>query len=108
MWKKNDILINKISVPSVFILEKSYLIKPSMIELPKVIRVSPLDFLTTTHKNITEEVDEINKILTSDPEGITIFHYMDQPKSMLCGKLVKQFIGEILEILIINGYQNVL
>ena len=42
MWKKNDVLIYKISVPSTIALEKPHLFQSSMIELPIVVRVSPL------------------------------------------------------------------
>ena len=59
MWKENDILINKISFPSIITLEKPYLFKPSMIALPIVIRASPLDILDTVHKNIIEDVDKL-------------------------------------------------
>ena len=60
MWKKNDILINKISVPTIITLEKPHLFKPSMIELPIVIRVSPPDFLDTFNRNLNNEVHERN------------------------------------------------
>ena len=88
MWKKNDVLINKISVPSTFTLEKPHLLKSSMIELSIVVQVSPLDFLDTFERNINNEVDEIKINFISDRKDITFFHYMGQPKSMLCRKLV--------------------
>ena len=47
MSKKNDMLINKSSIPSTITLEKLHLFGPNMIELPIVIRVSTLDFLDT-------------------------------------------------------------
>ena len=94
MWKKKDVLINKISVQSTITLEKPYLFKSSMIKLPRVVRVSPLDFLDRFDSNINNEVDEINIIFVSDLKDITIFHYMDQPKSLLCRKLVRIFIEE--------------
>ena len=62
MWKKNDVLINKVSISSTITLEKPYLFKPNMIELPIVVRVSPLDFLNTVVGKINNEVDEINII----------------------------------------------
>ena len=94
MWKKNDILISKISVPSTITLEKQHLFQPCMVELPIVIRVSPLDFLDTFDRNINNEVDEIDIIIISDLKDFTFFHYMDQPKSMLCRKLERNFIEE--------------
>ena len=94
MWKKNDILINKISVPSTITLEKPHLFKPCMVQLPIVIRVSSLDFLDIFDRNINNGVDEINKIFISDLKDITFFHYMDQPKSMLCRRLVRNIFKE--------------
>ena len=97
MWKKNDILINKTSVPNTTTLEKPHLFKPSMIEISIVIRVSPLDFLETVHYNIIEEVGEINITFTSDLKDMTFAHYITQTRSMLCRKLEKRFIGENFE-----------
>ena len=79
--KKNEVLKNKISVPSTITPEKPHLFQPSMIELPIVIRLSPIDFLNTFDKNINNEVDEINIILISDLEDMTFSHYMAQPKN---------------------------
>ena len=87
-------LINRISVPRTIILEKPHLFKPSMIELPIVIRVSPLDFLDTFDRNINNEVDDINIIFVSDLKDMTLSHYLAQPKSMLCRKLIRSFIEE--------------
>ena len=92
MWKKNDVLINNVFVPSTITIEKPHLSKSSIIGLPIVVRVLPLDFLDTFDRNISNEVDEIKTISISDLTDITFFHYMDQPKSMLCRKLVKNFI----------------
>ena len=94
MWKKNEVHINKSSVPSTITLEKSHLFKPIMIEIPIVIRVSPVDFLDTFDRNINNEVDEINIIFISSLKDMTFSHYMTQPKSMLCRKLIKNFIEE--------------
>ena len=63
MRKKNDVPINKISIPSTSTIEKQHLFKPSMIELPKVKRVSPFDFLDTCDGNIKDGIDEIVIIL---------------------------------------------
>ena len=71
MWKKNDILINKSFFPSIFTLEKAHLFKTSMIVLPIVIGVSPLDFLDTVDKDITEDVDKIDITTTSDLRDMT-------------------------------------
>ena len=97
MWKKNDVLINKISVPSTMTLEEPHLFKPSMIELPIVTRVSPLDFIDTVDKNRTAEVDEIIRIFISELKDMTFSHYIDQQKSMLGRKLVENFLEENFE-----------
>ena len=94
MWRKNDVLINKISVPSTITLEKPHLFKPCMIELPVVIEESPLDFLDTFDRNIDNEVDGINVIFISDLDDFTFSHYMTQSKSMIQRKPIKNFIGE--------------
>ena len=94
MWKINEVLINEISVPSKVTLEKPHLFKPSMVELPIVISVSPLIFLDTFDRNINNEVDEINIIFITDLKDMTISHYMAQPKSMLCRELRRNFILE--------------
>ena len=94
MWKKNDVIMNKISVRSTILLEKPYSLKSSMIELPIVVTVSPLDFLDTLDRNLNNEVDKIKILFISDLKDITFFHYMNQPKSMLCRKLVRNFIEE--------------
>ena len=73
-WKKNEVLINKIPVSIKVTLEKPRLFKPSMVELPLVIRVSPLDFLDTFDRNIKNEVDEINMKFISDLKDMTFSH----------------------------------
>ena len=65
-----------------------------MIELPIVIRVSPLDFLDSFDRNINNQVDEINLIFISDLDDITFSHSLTQPKSMIKRKLMKNFIEE--------------
>ena len=94
MWKKNDVLIKEVSVPSTITLEKPHLFRPSMVELPIVKRVSLLDFLVTFDKKINDEVDEINITFVSDLRDITFLHYMTQPKTMLCKKRIGNFLEE--------------
>ena len=93
MWKK-IMFLNRISVPSTNTLENPHLFKSSMIELPINVKVSPLDFLDPFDRNINHEVDEINIIFISDLKDIKLSQFMDQPKSMLCRKLVRNFIEE--------------
>ena len=92
LWKKNDITITKISIPSIITLQKPHLFKASMIELLTVIRVPPLDFVDTFDRNINNEFDEINVISLSDLGDITFSHYMTRPKSLIQRKLEKKFL----------------
>ena len=71
--EKNDKLINKISIPSTITLEKPHLFQSSMIELPIVVRVSPLDFLSTIDGTINNEVDEKNIIFVFGLKDFTFF-----------------------------------
>ena len=88
-------LISKISVPSTITVQKAYLFKPSMIELPIEVIVTPHDLLGAFDKIcINVEVNEINIIFISDFEDMTFSHYMVQPKSTLCRKLVINSIDE--------------
>ena len=94
MWKKNDMLINKISIPSTNTLQKPHLFQPIMIEIPIEVRVTPLGFLDTFDRNIKDEVDEIDILFISDLKDMAFSLYMAQRKSMLCRKLVRNFIEE--------------
>ena len=94
MWKQNDVLVNKISIPSLITLYKPHLSKPCRIELPLAITVSPIDFLKTFDKNINNEADEIKIMFISDLKDTTFFHSMEQTKPMLCRKLVRKFFEE--------------
>ena len=47
MWKKNDVLINKISVPVTVTLQQTHMFKSRMVELPIYVRVSSLDLIDT-------------------------------------------------------------
>ena len=83
MWKKIDVLTNKISVPGTITVEKQHLFNPCMTELPIVIRVPLFDFPETFDSIINKEVDEINKIFISDLRDMAFSHYMTEPKAML-------------------------
>ena len=94
MWKKIDMPKNRISFPRTITLQKPYLFETSMIELPIVLRVSPIYFLYTFDGKINTELNEINIIFVSDLRDIPFSRYATQPKSMLCRKLVKIFLEE--------------
>ena len=72
MWKKNDVVLNNISVPNAITLQKPHLFEPSLIELPIEVRVPSLDFLDTFDINCTNnEVYEIVRIFISDLKDLT-------------------------------------
>ena len=52
-----------------------------MIELPILVKVSPLDFLDTFDRNINNEVDEINIIFISDVTDIKFFSLFGSTKT---------------------------
>ena len=67
MWKKNDVLINKISDPSIITLRKPHLFEPNMIELPIVLKVPAYDFPDQFNEGgILDEVDKVKIIFKSD------------------------------------------
>ena len=53
-----------------------------------------LDRVTTIYLSheCSKIVPEIDKVFLSDPEVITREHYLEQPKSMLCLKLIGRFL----------------
>ena len=51
---------------------------------------------------------EIVITFMSDPKYMIFSHYMAQPKSMLCRKLVRILLEKTMVILSISGFQNVL
>ena len=108
-----DVLINKTSLQSTITLQKPYLFRPSIIELPIVERVQPLDFLDIFDRNcINDEVDEINIIFISVLKDISFLHCMIHPRSMLCRKLERNLIegdyGNFNHIWLPNCFRHIL
>ena len=89
IWKTNDVIINKISVPCTITYIQTHIFKPIMEEIPFHVKLSLNEFQNMIDRgckyNIT--TDEINIIFISKLEDITISHYVEQPRSMLCRKL---------------------
>ena len=107
MWKKNDININKISIPSILKNRKPHLFEPNKIELPIMLKIPAYDFLDQFKKEcVNDKVDEINIIIISDLNDITFLHYIDQSNSMLCRKLVRNFIEENFGVFDYNWLPN--
>ena len=76
-------------------VKKPHLFESNMIELPIVFKVPAYLFLDQLDKEyVIDEVDEINIIFVYDLEDNSFTHYMIQPKSMLCRKLIRNFIEE--------------
>ena len=96
IWKKNDLIINKTSVPRTITLQKTDMFKPDMLEIPIYVEVSKSEFQDIVDRNCAYNIisDEIDIIFISKPKEITLHHYMEQPRSMLCRKLEKNYIEE--------------
>ena len=88
MWMKNVLAVNKNSVPSTITYSQNWN------GLPIVKEDTACDSLDTFDRNINDEVDEIVIIFISDLKDETFSHYIVQPKSMLCRKLLGSFIEE--------------
>ena len=59
--EKNDIIINKNSIPNIIKLRKPHLFEPNMIGLPIMLKIPAYDFPDQFNKEcINEKVDEIN------------------------------------------------
>ena len=96
IWKKNDKIINKISVPRKIIFQKTHLFKPIMEEIPIYVEVSSHEFLDIVDRNCVYNIitDEINIVYISNPKKITLQHSLEQPRSMLCRKLERNYFEE--------------
>ena len=95
-WKKNDMIINRISVPRTKTLRRTDVFKPDMFEIPIYVEVSKREFQDIVHRNCIYIIisDEIDKIIISKRKELTLQHYMKHPRSILCRKLERNFIEE--------------
>ena len=89
IWKKNDMIIDKISIPRTITLQKTHVFKPRMFEIPIYVKVSEREFVDIVdRKCVYNKIsDEIDIKFISKPKEMTLQHYMKQPRSMLCRKL---------------------
>ena len=96
IWnKKNDMIINKISIPRTITLRRTHMFKPDVFEIPIYVKVSEREFLDIVNRNYAYIIsDEIGIIFVSKLKEITLQHYMEQPRSMLCRKLERNYIAE--------------
>ena len=93
IWKRDDMIINKISVPQTNTLQRTDMFKPILFEIPIYVRLSECKFLDIIDRNCVYNIisDEIDIIFISKLREMTLKHYMKQPRSMLCRKLEKKF-----------------
>ena len=96
IWKKNDVIINKISVPCTITFLQSHLFQPIMEERPFYVKVTLNEFQIMIDRGCVYNIvtDEIKIVLISKLKDVTISHYVKQPRSMLCRKLEKNSIEE--------------
>ena len=94
--KIKDMIINKISVPCTITIQKTHMFKSIMEEIPVYVEVSSHEFLDIIDRICVYNIitDEINIIFISNLQNITIQHYLEQPRSMLCRKLERDYIEE--------------
>ena len=100
IWKKNDTIINKISIPRTITLQRTHVFKPDMFEIPIYVKVSEREFQDIVDRNCAYNItsDEIDIIFISKPKEMTLQHYMKQARSMLCRKLGRDYIEENYQI----------
>ena len=66
---------------------------------------SCVDYLNSYYNFANDFCDEISIIFISNLRDISFFHYMKQPKSVLCRKFVKNFLKKkTLKIMNMNGF----
>ena len=107
IWKKNDMIINKISIPCTITLQKTHMFKPDMFEIPIYVKVSEREFLNIVDRYCVYNTisDEIDRIFISELKERTLQHYMNHPRSMLCRKLERDYIEENYQIVDNSDYE---
>ena len=108
--EKNNEVVREIKLPDKTIVEKRCYMAPNINKITmnlikssiqydvnrvnRILMGSCVDFLDTYYKFADDFCDEISIIFISDLRDMSFIHYMKQPKSLLCRKLVKKFIEE--------------
>ena len=79
---------NKISVPHTITYIQTHMFKPIMEEMPFYVKISLNEFQIMIDRGCDYKIitDEIIIIFISKLKDISISHYVNQPRSMLCGK----------------------
>ena len=76
-------------------MRRTYSSELTVVELPIMLKIPAYDYLDQYNKEcVIDKIDEIDIIFISDVDDITLFHYMEQPNSMLCRKLIGKFLEE--------------
>ena len=93
IWKKNDMIIYKISVPHTITLRRTDMFKPVMFDIPIYVEVSKREFQYIVDENCACNIlpDEIDIIIISKFKEMTLQNYMKQPRSMLWRKLERTY-----------------
>ena len=93
IWKKNDMIINKISVPHTITLRRTDMFKPVMFEIPIYVEVSKREFQDIVDGNCIYNIisDEIDIIFISKLKEMTLQHSMKQPRSMWCRTIERNY-----------------
>ena len=96
VWKKNGMIINKISILRTITLQRTHMFKPDMIEIPIYVEVTERDFLEIVDRNCVYNTtsDEIDIKFVSGYKEMTLQHYCELPRSMLCRRLEQYYVEE--------------
>ena len=82
LWKKNDMIKNKISIARTITSQGTHMLKPDMFEIPIYVKVSEREFQDIVDRNCVHNIisDEIDIILISELTEMTLQHHMKQPR----------------------------
>ena len=90
-------------------MRRTYLFELSLVELPVMLKIPAYDYLDQYNKEcVNDESYEIDILVMTDLDDITNLQNMEQPKSMLCRKLMRNFFEENFGDLFIVGFRIVL
>ena len=99
----NGFVVNKTSVPSRITYHQI------MMRLTITRKQTACDYLNKYNQGcMIDEVDEIVILFISDLKNMTFSHYIAQPKSILCRKLVRFYIEEDFGYFDYNWLRNCL
>ena len=106
IWKKENEIVRETKLPDKVIVEKRCYIAPDINlitmklirydvnKISKILMGLCVHYLDTCYNFANDFCDEKSIIFISDLRDISFFHFMKQPKSMLCRKLAKNFVEE--------------